>query len=365
MSISFGGLNALLLAANTISKSNSANANNLVFQEIMETSDFTMHHSISTGIEANDMVPVLEKTKQYGFLKASDITQGCNFNQCSVVDTITHQFWSPNKYDCELEICLSAPSFTRDFKAFWNLNCADYDKNVDSVLIAYIIDRVKDYHNQSLWRIAYFDYKANPNPGFAGIDGLFVQYQAVATTTNVEQRVVITENSATTIAGQMTLTADAGKNYLKAMYDKMMEFRPHLLNKVGLRFEITRKLATNYLHWLQENREVNCCYNMNHDGTTSSGYNLNNLNYMGIPILIRDEWTDIIVLLAGASATVYDKPNRILLTYDGNKAIGTCDEDQLKHFKIVFDEVTEIIHVRAKTTLDVKVPLVQDFILAI
>ena len=365
MAFQFPGLDELLDSANTISKARNANFSQVVFQEIMETSDFTKEHSIATGIEANDMVPIMEKVKQWGFLKKSDITVGCNFNQCTIGDDVTNVFWNPSKYDCEITLCLTDPKFTRDFRMFWDINCAKYDNDIDNILIAYLVDRAKDHHNESLWRIAYFDYKANANSDYAGIDGLFVQWLAVATVGNTNQRVVITENAETTFAAQLALPADAGRNYIKSMYDKMLMYFPHMMTKTGLKFELTRELAVNYLGWLQNNREVGCCFNMNHDGTTSSGYSLENLNYMGIPIVIRNEWSDIIKFLTDGGATAYDKPHRGVLTYDGNKPVGTCDENHLKYFKIVYDEVEEKIHIRMKTTVDVKVPLVKDFILAI
>jgi hypothetical protein len=361
----FPGLDAVLTAANTISKARKANISEVVFQEIMETSDFTREHSIATGIESNDMVPIMEKTKQWGFLKKSDTAAGCNYNECTIGDTASNVFWNPTKYDCEIIICMTDPGFTRDFRAFWNINCEKYDNDIDNVLIAYIVDRVKEHHNESLWRIAYFDFKTNATAGYAGIDGLFVQWLAIATPANTAQRVVITENAETTFVDQLNLAADSGKNYLKAMYDKMLLNFPHMMSKAGLKFELTRELAVNYLHWLQENKEVNCCFNMNHDGTTSSGYSLVNLNYLGIPIIIRNEWSDIIKFLINPGDTAYDKPHRGVLTYDGNKSVGTCDENHLKGFKVIYDEVTEKLHIRAKTTVDVKVPLEKDFILAI
>lgn len=361
----FPGLDALLAAADTVSKARKANINEVVFQEIIETSDFTKEHSIATGVEANDMVPVMEKTKQWGFLKKSDIAAGCNFNECTITDDATFVFWNPIKYDCEIIVCLTDPKFTRDFRNFWNLTCDKYDGDIENVFMAYLIERVKEHQNESLWRIAYFDFKANTNTDYAGIDGFFIQWLAIATLANTDQRVQITENAEVALIDQMNLTADAAKNYYKAMYDKMMTKRPSMMRKQGLKIETTRELAVNYLHWLQENKEVNCCYNLNHDGTTSSGYSLDSLNYLGIPIVIRDEWTEIIQYLAGPTPVAYDNPHRAVLTYDGNKPVGTCDENKLKEFKIIFDEVEEKVHIRVKTTVDAKVPLEKDFILAI
>lgn len=363
--IDFVDFDAILDSANTISKARLANINSAVFQEILETSDFTREHSIETGVENGDMVPILEKTKQWGFLKKTDTTVGCNYNECSIVDKITNKFWDPKRYDCEIPICLNDPVFTRDFRAFWNINCSKYDNDLDNTFTAYLINRAKEAQNDAMWRIAYFDFKANADTDYAGIDGFFIQWQAIATPANTEQRVVITENSSSTIAGQLNLPADAAYNYFKSMYDKMLMYQTQMLGKAGLKFEVTRELAANYLQYLQNTREVSCCYNMTHDGATSSGYALDRLNYMGIPIIIRDEWTEIIKWQAGETPTVYDKPHRAVLTYDGNKPLGTCDQNKLKEFKTIFDPVKEKLHIRVKSTFDAKVPLDKDFILAI
>jgi hypothetical protein len=139
-----------------------------------------------------------------------------------------------------------------------------------------------------------------------------------------------------------------------------------MTSKAGLRIETTRALATNYLHYLQNTREINCCYNMNHDGTTSSGYSFDNLNYMGIPIIIINEWDEIIQnFLFETGDVAYDKPHRAVLTYDANRVVGTCDLNALNDFKVVYDPIKEFLHIRVKSSLDAQVPIDSDFILAI
>jgi hypothetical protein len=338
---------------------------NAIFKEVIQTSDFARLHTIQTGVEHNDSLLIMEKTKQWGFLKKSS-TVGCAYNECSLVDKITGKVWNPHKYDCEIKFCPTDAKFTSDWRTFWGINCAQFDNDIENGFIAYLRQRIAEEINNSHWRIGYFDFRANPDTDYAGIDGFFVQWQAIATPTNTAQRIVITENAGATIADQLNLPADAAYNYYKSMYDKMMLHRSIMTSKAGLRIETTRALATNYLHYLQNTREINCCYNMNHDGTTSSGYSFDNLNYMGIPIIIINEWDEIIQnFLFETGDVAYDKPHRAVLTYDANRVVGTCDVNALKIFKVIFDPTSENLIMRVSSSLDAQVPIDSDFILAI
>jgi hypothetical protein len=338
---------------------------NAIFKEVVQTSDFARLHTIQTGVEHNDSLLIMEKTKQWGFLKKSS-TVGCSYNECSIVDKITGKTWNPHKYDCEIKFCATDAKFTSDWRTFWGINCAQFENDVENGFIAYLRQRIAEAVNDSHWRIGYFDFKANGDVDYAGIDGFFVQWQAIATPANTAQRIVITENAGATIADQLNLPADAAYNYYKSMYDKMMLHRSIMTSKAGLRIETTRALATNYLHYLQNTREVNCCYNMNHDGTTSSGYSFENLNYMGVPIIIINEWDEIIQnFLFETGDVTYDKPHRAVLTYDANRVVGTCDINALNDFKVIYDPITENLIMRVKSSLDAQVPIDTDFILAI
>jgi hypothetical protein len=363
------GLDALFADFGTsLNASSKFRLSNAIFKEVIQTSDFARLHTIQTGVEHNDSLLMVEKTKQWGFLKKSS-TVGCAYNECSIVDNITGKVWNPHKYDCEIKFCPTDAKFTADWRTFWGINCAQFQNDIENTFIAYLKVRISELINDSHWRIGYFDYKTNPDTAYAGIDGFFVQWQAVATPANKKQRVVITENAATTIAAQLTLPADAAYNYYKSMYDKMMLNRSVMTSKAGLRIETTRALATNYLHYLQNTREINCCYNMMHDGTTSSGYSYENLNYMGIPIIIINEWDEIIQnflpKITTGSDIAYNKPHRAVLTYDANRVIGTCDLNALKIFKVIFDPISENLIMRVSSSLDAQIPIDSDFILAI
>lgn len=356
----------LIDASVDLAQARTLNIDNVVFEETVQTSDFASKHYIQTGIEHNTALLAWEQPKNWGFLKKSS-SEGCSWNSCTLSSEPTKKLWSPVNYDCSLEFCWNDPQITRDFRTFWNLKCqSDPETDFDNAFYAFVVDQMTKAVNDSYWRIAYFDYKDNENEDFAGIDNFFIKMLSILTDPVLAavQRVTITKNSQTTIANQMNLAAADAYNIFKEQYRRMMVSRPYMMSKPGLKFRVTQELAMNYLWYLQENKEINCCFSPT-DGITGSKYSLENLNYMGIPIQIEQEWTDLIKFEAGEDATVYDKPHRSLLTYDTELSVGTCDMNAFKQMKRIYDPLKEKLHLKVKTNIDVNITFDKNFILAI
>ncbi|WP_312303900.1 hypothetical protein [Chryseobacterium sp.] len=356
----------LIDASCDLAQARDLNINNMIFQETVETSDFAQKHYIQTGIEHNTPIIAWEQPKNWGFLKKSSDT-GCSWNSCTLSSEPTKKLWSPHNYDCSLEFCWNDAQITKNFRAFWMLKCqSDPETEFDSAFYQFVVDQTMKAVNDSQWRITYFDYKDNANTDFAGIDNIFLKLQGILTdpVLAAQQRVTITENAGADIAAQMTLPADAGYKYFKQMYSLMLTNRPFMMTKPGLKIRATQELALNYLNWLQENKEINCCFSPT-DGVTGSKYSLDNLNYMGMPIQIEHEWTELIKYMAGPSATKYDKPHRALLTYDTEISVGTCDMNAFKQMRRIYDPKTETLEIRVKTNIDIQATFDKNFILAI
>lgn len=356
----------LIDASVDLAQARTLDIDHVIFEEVTQTSDFAAKHYIQTGIEANTAILAWEQPKNWDFLKkSSDL--GCTWNSCTLSSEPTKKVWSPVNYDCSLEFCWNDPQFTKNFRAFWKLKCqSDPEIDFNNAFYAFVIDQMTKAVNDSHWRIAYFDYKDNTNDDFAGIDNFFIKMQSVLTDPVLAavQKVTIEANAGANVAAQMTLAADAGYNVFKQQYRNMLASRPNMMSKPGLKFRSTPELALNYLIYLQENKEVNCCFSPT-DGITRSKYSLDNLNYMGIPIQIEQEWGDLIKFLAGPNPVKYDKPHRSLLTYDTELAVGTCDMKAFKQMKRIYDPLTEKLHLRVKTNIDTNITFDKNFILAI
>lgn len=333
--------------------------NSLLFEQYLQDSPFASEHVIQTDVRNNQIIPFLDAKPDYGYLKVS---QGnCEMNVCDYNAESSIKRWNPKDYDCRMEICKD--DLTCDFRKFWNMRCKDFDNEQDAFMV-FLAEKINESVNSSQWRIAWFDDSENTDPAYAGIDGLWKQLLALAPEGN-PNRHVIEENSAATIAAQMTLAPDAGYNAFSALYDWLITQNPTLFTSTGLVFESTPEIALNYLKWLQVNKEVECCFSST-DGVTGSRYSIPNLNYMGIPIVLRYEWSNIIKWLQQQSGAVnYDNPHRILLTYESNLPVGTCDDEAFRSFEMWYERYTKKIVIDVESSFDAKVLRDNDFAIAV
>lgn len=352
-------LTPILSEVNDLCSADKANINNVIFATYLEDSSFPQHHQINTEVRANSIIPFIDAKPDYGFLKVKP--EACGMNVCDYNATSSAKKWNPADYNCRVTICKD--TLDCDFRAFWNMNCKDYD-NMEDAFMQFLVNKLLESQNASQWRIGYFDTLANTDPAYAGIDGLFAQMLAAAPVGSWN-RIAIPENAEVTIPAQMTLAPDRGYQVLKAMYDAAAINNPALLQTAGLHFDLTPELAYNYLQYLQENKEVLCCFSTT-DGITSSRYALDGLNYLGIPIQVRNEWKSIIQWQqAQSGAANYDNPHRAVLTYTNNKPVGTCDMDAFENFDMWYDRKDKEIIIDIETSFDAKLLNNTDFVIAI
>lgn len=352
-------IDPILSEVNDLCSADKANINNAIFERYLEASNFAQHHEVMTEIRANGIIPIIDAKPDYGFLKVS---QGnCQTNICDYDATSSSKKWNPVDYDCRVVICKE--DLECDFRKFWNMKCKDFD-NMNDAFIQFLVEKLKESQNASMWRIGYFDDSANVDPLYAGVDGLFKQWLALAPVGS-PQRIAIPENAEATIAEQMQLAPDRAYLVFKAMYDYVAVNNTALLQTPGLHFDVTPELAYNYLQYLQENKEVLCCFSQT-DGITSSRYGIDGLNYMGIPIYIRNEWSEIIKWQQATSGSVnYNNPHRAVLTYTTNKPVGTCDNDAFRSFDMWYERKDKQIYIDLGTSFDIKVIVDSDFVIAI
>lgn len=354
-------IDPILSGVNDLCSAEKVDINEAIFEAYIQDESFTAHHAVLTEIRNGRLIPIINARPDYGYMK---VAQGsCQVNVCDISSTSSVKKWAPVDYNCRLEICKE--DLDCDFRSFWNMKCKDFD-NMQDAFIQFIVGKVKENLNASQWRIAYFDDSANTNPDYAGIDGLFKQYLAIAPVGS-DQHFVIPENAEATIPDQMALDPARGYNIFKAMHTWAAQNNAALLSKPDVHFDTTPEIAFNYLQWLMDNKEINCCYNgTGNDGVTKSGYSIDSLNYLGVPIRIRHEWSNIIKWDQEQSgAANYDSPHRVLLTTKGNKPIGTCDSESFSDFDMWYERKDKLILIDVATSFDAKVVVDKDFAIAI
>lgn len=352
-------IDPILTAVNSLCAADKANISNVIFSNYIQAENFAQHHEVMTEVRNNAIIPYIDAKPNYGFLKVS---QGnCVTNVCDIDATASVKRWNPADYDCRLTICKE--DLACDFRLFWNMRCKDFD-NMNDAFMAFIVAKVNENFNASQWRIGYFDDSANTNPDYAGIDGLFKQWLALAPVGS-PNRFEIPENAEGTVAEQLDLSPDRAYQLFRDMFRWASVNNTALLSSQGLHFDVTPALAYNYLFYLQDNKEVQCCFSAT-DGITDSKYSINNLNYMGVPIYIREEWKQIIEWQQAQAGSVnLPNPHRAVLTTRGNKPVGTCDAESFRDFDMWYNKDEKKIKIDIATSFDTKVLRNDDFAIGI
>lgn len=352
-------IDPILTAVNSLCAADKADFSNVIFSNYVKGENFAQHHELMTEVRNNEVIPYIDSKPDYGFLKVSQ--SGCASNICDVNATASVKRWNPVDYDCRLVICKK--DLTCDFRKFWDMNCKDY-KNMNDAFMQFIVGKVNENFNASQWRIGYFDDNANTDEDYAGIDGLFKQWLALAPV-GAPNRFEIPENDEATIAEQMQLAPDRAYTIFRDMFRWASTNNTALLASQGLHFDVTPELAWNYLFYLQENKEVQCCFSST-DGITGSKYSMDQLNYMGVPIFIRHEWQQIVQWQQQQAGSVnLPDPHRAVLTTRGNKPAGTCDAAAFRDFDMWYNKDEKKIKIDIATSFDMKVLRNTDFAIAI
>lgn len=352
-------LDPILSEVNSLCSADKVGISEAIFQRYIADETFTAHHEVMTDIRNGRVIPILDARPDYGYMK---VRQGnCQMNICEITTDSSAKKWNPVDYNCRLVICKD--DLDCDFKKFWDMNCKDYS-SMDDAFMDFIAAQALKNLNSSQWRIAYFDDSADTDPLYAGIDGLFKQYLAIAPEGSA-QHIDIPENDGATIEDQLNLAPDRAYQIFRAMYAWASINNPSLLTSPDAHIDVTPALAFNYLQYLQDNKEVNCCFSTT-DGVSDSRYSIDRLFYLGIPIHIRNEWDGVIKWQQTQSGAVnLDNPHRALLTTKSNKPIGTCDDESFSNFDMFYDRKDKQIYVDVETSFDAKVVVDTDFVIAI
>ena len=351
-------IDGILSEVDSLCAADKVSINEAIFETYVKDEAFTQHHNFMTDIRNGRLIPLINAKQDYGFLKVRP--GNCQMNVCEISTTSSVKKWNPADYNCRLVICKD--DLACDFKKFWDMKCKDYS-NMEDAFIQFLVQKTAENVNASQWRIAYFDDSENDNPDYAGIDGLFAQYMEIVQT-NTDQHFAIPENLEATTAAQLALADGRALGLLKAMYNWAASYNSALLLSPDVHFDITPELAFNYLASLQAG-EVNCCYPGSADGITSSRYSLDTLNYMGVPLRIRNEWRGVIQWEAEMEgAANLNNPHRIVLSTKANKPIGTCDEASFDDFDMFYEKKDKKIYIDVQTSFDAKVLVDTDFAIA-
>ncbi len=363
----------ILQEINSHSTAFSLEFSKLVYEEVMKSRSIKEMHDIHEGIENGELIPFAKKGKGYKYMKSKEgLDSQCGYNECDFNSTFSTKKWETHKYNCEPKLCIK--DLEQDFAKWWGLNCKDLDpeneSDVKNAFIDFLVSLNADYLTDSLWTKVWFSALSYGKASdLYGADGLFTQMLAIAPETNKKQRVTIAENGNATFDEQLALDPQRAFEVYSAMYDKALKNKGIRGVKNAVIYT-TEDLAINYLQYLRDNNQVNCCFKSD---VTKGEYSLDSLNIFGMPIEIVPEWDEIIqgeedgipYFSELNDGTKWTNPHRAVLTYRENIPVGTCNSEKFDKVRVLFDVITELTHLRSEYSVGSKVLRDSHFIIAI
>lgn len=344
-------------AIGKLSNADQLKLNNVIWKDAMTGNDFAKLHTIKSGVRNGDLIPLGDKGKGYTFMQSTKgLASQCDDLPCDISTTLSTKQWNTGRYTCSVEICYK--DLEAKFLDFFNSDKCTLTEITESAFVLFLKDLIAGHVQDSLWVKAYFGENASASTYLNGNDGIFVQLFANIPTT-ATNRVTILENANTDYATQSALDPQRGFEVFNELYKKRSRT---LRKRKDAKIHSTRTLAENYLFWLRDQKQVQCCQK---DPTTST-YMEDSLTIWGMPIVIVDEWDEIINDLADFNdGTKWDNPHRAILTYADNMPIGTCEVDAFSNFEVKVNNYTDQFKLKPEYTFDAKVLDFEDVVLAV
>lgn len=325
----------VLALVDDITSAETANLSNAYFEKFFEVGKLPENFTVITGVRNGNVIPIISTNPNYAKFPYKDPTN-CTLPACDIDLPFSAKIWQLGMIGCKTPVCING--FNDQFLAFWGRYKRVFgDEDLDSALMAFIMEVWERDLNAALWRVAFFGDTTTPaqDPFYEylrPIDGIFTQAEAGSGI-----QIPITQN-----AGSTPMTGPEMYAYMEQAYNAaalLPWFDPS-----QLRIEMTSAMANVWIAWmnsLSDRSQYNCeCYST--DGLTAlrSFSENGNLFIFGIPVYVRREFDGVINQL--------DLGNRYraLLTTNDNILIGTSEMDQLPTFKIWYSEDDDMIYIK-------------------
>ena len=325
---------AVLDLVTDITSAETAQLSNAYFQKFFEVGRLADDFTVITGVRNGNLVPIISTNPNYAKFPYKDPTN-CTLPSCDVDLPFSAKVWQVGMQACKTPVCIN--SFDENFLAFWGRYKRLFgDEDINSALMAFIMEVWERDLQASLWRTAFFGdtstLPADPNYDLLRVsDGIFTQAEA-----GTGRKIVITENALGT-----GLTGEAIYDYLKDAYT-YASTQPWF-DAGNMRFEMTNAMASvwvAFLNGLGDTSMYNCdC--LSADGMSRArAYTIDGLMIFGIPVNVRREFDGVIGQLD------LGNPYRALLTPNDNILIGTSEMDQLPAFSIHYSQDDDVIYIK-------------------
>ena len=324
-----------------------------------DSQDFLKKHNLVTGIDKKTQIVLADGNGNSGW-----IDSGCTPPESGGMGLeFTQLYWDlktigDSKSHCQADV-------DQNFKMIVKKFASDHTNLEGSpAVMQYILARLVTFIEETRERLAYLGDTAavlDTNAGYIktgvdirfynSIDGWWKQiFTAVGATTT--PRFTVPANATATKALQLTLSATAGYDALKGMWDKSSDL---LKADAKSYFELTPALYWNYNTYLSTVPATNGGF------TTAIVDGIPKMAYMGKPIylsaFVGNKILSDMQILTGTSPVVatYNLPNRGIFTTPENVPFATLSDSDIKKIESFYYQKDRVNIMRYAFDMDVKV----------
>ena len=342
MAVTTNFASTVLALVDDITSAETATLSSAYFTKFFEVGKLAENFTIIPGIKNGNVIPIISTNPNYAKFPYKDPTN-CTLPACDIDLPFAAKAWQIGMIACKTPVCIN--TFDDQFLAFFGRYKRLFgDEDLNSALMAFIMEAWERDLQAALWRMAFFGdtTTAGGDPNYAllrAVDGVFTQAEA-----GNGIKIEVTENAAGT-----GLTGEAMYAYMNDAY-----LRASVLpwfDPATLRIEMTSAMAAVWVAWMNslgDRSMYNCeCYSA--DGLTSQrSFTLDGqLRIFGIPVFVRREFDGVINQLD------LGNPYRALLTTNENILIGTSELDQLPAFSIHYSQDDDMIYIKGGAQIGV------------
>lgn len=349
-------LEDLLKDINTLTKAAKYNLSEMIVLESNKILNILETHPNFMNVRTGTSIPVLDKTANYkGFSTVKG--NNCTLPSCEVSNKMSTFTWDLGQIGCKFEICFE--TLSTDFKTFWDLWQTYSDEDINTAFINFVAETFREQLTNAIFRVAYFGDKTSGNESIDATDGFVKQMQSRAYA-NPERLVVITENAATTVQGQILKDGEKIYEYFSKMYEQFTEIPGHdLQNSV---WRLDRQLVSAWVSYLNRSKDASQynCNCINPDSLVASRvFTLDNLLIFGLKVEVYD--FTLAMDHAGEpwyndSTGLYDNRNIMILTNRSTMQLGFEIEETKNSTDIKYDDLNDKIIFKGRAIFGAGVP---------
>ncbi|MDM1523859.1 hypothetical protein HX088_11335 [Empedobacter sp. 225-1] len=316
------------------------NFNKVVYEKVFGVTDLIQSHQLITDVHNGQIVPVIDKSVDYGQYPKS---QGnCAMNDGVITERYSTRKWNLVELNGRHSYCMK--DLDQDFMIFWNqkkltldnpLEAPDYDAYID-----FLTEQAVNNLKGAQWRQAYLGDTSHESGLINGADGYFAQAEAGS-----GEKITITkagaEATAQEIYDAMAKAYDA--IVLSAWFDESKAV-----------IKMTRAMAhklVSYFNSLNDTRAYDVNVIDGEKVTASRRFSIDNFTLFGINVEVHKE-IDFSMNAVGETNKL-----KALITSKDNLVVGTPTADRIEEFEMFFDQKDKKIYIDLATYFGVALSL--------